>query len=182
MGLNAVDPTFRDVALSKLKLQEHPPSIKLIQALRLSPSTTETGAKVWFEALHGRIAYFSDIELKALSNMSIVPAKSPKTGQMQNYPPNQCYFLTPATSAPGGLSEDDHSPAGKGVQTKLFASVDYKARANALLLALGAKEAPSVDVIAHVLVKDPREFWALAGGRDVFLSELKNTAEQTGCE
>jgi hypothetical protein len=94
--------------------------------------------------------------------MAIVPARNPKTGELSNVPPSRCYFLR----------ED----ASTRVHSKLFASVDFGARANAFLAALGAKDTPSVDEVAHMLLRSPREFWTLADGRDAFLSELRGIA------
>jgi hypothetical protein len=109
------------------------------------------------------VSDFSDAELRTLSSMAIVPAADPQTGtSTRNYPPNQCYFLRP--------------DAGQRVHSKLFASVDFGARANGFLTALGTKEEPSVDEVAQMLVRAPREFWRLAGGRDAFLAELRNIA------
>jgi hypothetical protein len=105
---------------------------------------------------------FSDTELRQLAAMSIVPARSPKTGKLTNVPPSQCYFLREGARA--------------SVHSKLFAYVDFGPRANGFLAALGAKEEPSVDEVAQMLLRSPREFWTLADGRDAFLAELRNIA------
>jgi hypothetical protein len=91
--------------------------------------------------------------------MPIVPARSPQSGALANTAPARVYFLR----------------AG-GVHSRLFASVDLGARANACLAALGAKDAPGADEVAQMLLRDPRAFWALADGREPFLAELRALA------
>lgn len=85
--------------------------------------------------------------------MRIVPTPddSPKPTSTRLSPPNQCYFK-------GESSGQFHS--------KLFVFVDFGTSANSFLKACGTKGEPSVEEIALMLLKDPRQFFQLAEGRD----------------
>lgn len=79
------------------------------------------------------------------------PSDSPKSAGPRLLPPNQCYFK-------GEFSGQFHS--------KLFVFVDFGTSANSFLTACGTKGEPSVEEIALILLRDPREFFQLAEGRD----------------
>jgi hypothetical protein len=55
---------------------------------------------------------------------------------------------------------------GSELHSKLFAFVDFGARANLFLGACGTKEEPSVEDIAQILVADPPRIYKLANGRE----------------
>ena len=84
--------------------------------------------------------------------MRIIPTPddSPKSTGLRLSPPNQCYFK-------GESSGQFHS--------KLFVFVDFGTSANSFLKACGTKGEPSVEEIALILLKDPRQFFELAGGQ-----------------
>ena len=46
----------------------------------------------------------------------------------------------------------------------LFTFVDFGTHANAFLRACGVKNEPTIQEIAQMLVRDPQEFYRLAGG------------------
>jgi len=85
--------------------------------------------------------------------MRIVPTPddSPKSTGARLSPPSQCYFK-------GESSGQFHS--------KLFVFVDFGTSGNSFLKACGTKGEPSVEEIAQMLLKDPRQFFHLAEGRD----------------
>ena len=85
--------------------------------------------------------------------MRIVPTPddSPKSTGPRWLPPNQCYFK-------GESSGQFHS--------KLFVFVDLGTSANSFLKACGTKGEPSVEEIVQILLKNPRQFFDLAEGRD----------------
>lgn len=95
---------------------------------------------------------FSSAELRKLSETPFVPVKSiGDKSVIRRLHPIQCYF-----SGTGGSE----------LHSKLFAFVDFGARANAFLGACGTKQEPSVEEIAQILLADPRRIYQLANGRD----------------
>jgi len=64
-------------------------------------------------------------------------------------PPTQCYL--------GQRSKDKF-------HSKLFKFVDFGAAGNAFLTACGAKQDPSVEELARILLEKPRAFYDLAQG------------------
>jgi hypothetical protein len=95
---------------------------------------------------------FSSAELRKLSETPFVPVKSiGGKSVIRRLQPIQCYF-----SGTGGSE----------LHSKLFAFVDFGARANVFLLTCGTKQEPSVEEIAQILLKDPREIYQLANGRE----------------
>ena len=85
--------------------------------------------------------------------MRIVPTPddSPNSTGPRLSPPNQCYFK---------------GESGGQFHSKLFVFVDFGTSANSFLKACGTKGEPSVEEIALILLKDPRQFFQLAEGRD----------------
>ena len=84
--------------------------------------------------------------------MPFVPVKSVgEKSVIKRQQPIQCYFS-------GTRSSELHS--------KLFAFVDFGARANAFLVACGTKQEPSVEEIAQILLADPQRIYQLANGRE----------------
>jgi len=85
--------------------------------------------------------------------MRIVPTpdNSPKSTGLRLLPPSQCYFK---------------GESGGQFRSKLFVFVDFGTSANSFLKACGTKGEPSVEEIALILLKNPREFFQLAEGRD----------------
>ena len=55
MGFMIVDPSLKGEALMHLKIQEHPPTVKLVNLLRTSPPPTEDIARQWFTTLASRV-------------------------------------------------------------------------------------------------------------------------------
>ena len=95
---------------------------------------------------------FSPAELRKLSEMPFVPVTSTRAkGTMRRLPPTQCFF-----SGTGGSE----------LHSKLFAFVDFGARANVFLAACGTRQEPSVEEIAQILLGNPRRIYELADGRE----------------
>jgi hypothetical protein len=69
-------------------------------------------------------------------------------------PPNQCYFLKEVRDR---------------LHSKLFASVDFGPQANSFLSACGAKDEPSVEEIAVILLTNPQRFWDLCQNEDKYV-------------
>ena len=94
---------------------------------------------------------FSPAELRKLSETPFVPVKSTGDKGIRRLQPIQCYF-----SGTGGSE----------LHSKLFAFVDFGARANVFLGTCGTKQEPSVEEIAQILLADPRRIYQLANGRE----------------
>jgi hypothetical protein len=95
---------------------------------------------------------FSSAELRKLSETPFVPVKSiGDKSIIRSLQPIQCYF-----SGTGGSE----------LHSKLFAFVDFGARANVFLGNCGTKQEPSVEEIAQILLADPRRIYQLANGRE----------------
>jgi hypothetical protein len=166
-----VDPQLLDGAAAKLKLKNHPPASELVTLLERSPPGDEAIARQWFEVLSGRVpgrvlhlypfeavlpfqffVDFSSAELRKLSETPFVPVKSiGDKSIIRRLQPIQCYF-----SGTGGSE----------LHSKLFAFVDFGARANVFLGTCGTKQEPSVEEIAQILLADPRRIYQLANGRE----------------
>jgi hypothetical protein len=93
---------------------------------------------------------FSQTELRKLSKTPFVPFKSSEDNNTKRLQPIQCYSGT----------------AGSELHSKLFAFVDFGARANLFLGACGTKEEPSVEDIAQIIVAEPQRIYKLANGRE----------------
>ena len=157
-----------------LKIQEHPPGPRLVNLLKSTPPRTEDVAKQWFSILASRVTgmlqilsspdfvetnlptAFSTTELKALAQTPIIPVKG-ANGAIRHLPPVQCYFK-------GDSKAQFHS--------KLFTFVDFGTTANTFLSACGVKHEPSVEEIAKILLDNPRQFYALAEGREKYVQGI----------
>ncbi|KAF5355265.1 hypothetical protein D9758_006047 [Tetrapyrgos nigripes] len=159
-GFPVIGPTAKDVSL-KLRIREHPPSAFLVDFLRNTPPKDAAQARRWFEVLAGRVADFSGAQLSQLSQYAMVPASQSEKGTVQHLRPDHCYF---------GRSGQDT------FHSKLFTFVDFGTLANNFLSACGAKQEPSVDEIAQMLLANPHNFYQLAGGPTNFFNELRNIA------
>lgn len=165
-----IDPLIRDIAVSKLKLNSHPPTSEIVALLERSPPSDDTTARQWFEVLSGRVpgtvsqpfrfettlptalVEFSSTELRKLSETPFVPVKSTGVkGAIQRLPPIQCYFS---------------GTEGAELHSMFFSFVDFGSRANAFLAACGTRQEPSVEEIAQILLANPRQFYELANGRE----------------
>jgi hypothetical protein len=166
-----VDPTFRGDAASKLKLINHPPTSKLVRLLEGSPPGDEATARQWFQVLSGRVSGrifylflfesilkfslylidFSPAERRELAYMPFVPVTSTgDEGIIKRLQPNQCFLGT----------------ANSELYSKLFAFLDFGARANVFLGACGARQEPSVEDFAQLLLTESRRIYKLANGRE----------------
>ncbi|EPQ50301.1 hypothetical protein GLOTRDRAFT_82416 [Gloeophyllum trabeum ATCC 11539] len=163
LGYWIVDDSLRADALTKLKIPEHPHPSALVSLLQRKPPQTEAIASEWFAVLASRITAFSAAQLKTLSQMPIVPTRHNvgDKSTIRMLPPSQCYFA--------GDSDGQ-------VHSKLFVYVNFGPQANSFLMACGAKNKPSVDEIAQMMLGDPRRFYSEVGGRPNFLIELRNLA------
>jgi Protein of unknown function (DUF3684) len=166
-----VDPTLPDGTARKLKLNIHPPTSKLVTLLKGSPPGDEATAREWFQVLSGRVSGrifylflfgsvlyisrypvdFSPAELRGLLDTPFVPVKSTgDQGTIKSLQPCRCFI--------GAASSELYS--------KLFAFVDFGARANVFLGACGAKQEPSVEDFTQLLLAEPQRIYELAGGRE----------------
>jgi len=84
----------------------------------------------------------------------MIPMSQPKAS-VRFLQPTQCYF--------GRAAQDNF-------HSKLFTFVDFGPLANNFLMACGAKQEPSVDEIAQMLLTDPFKFYDLAGGPNKYVS------------
>ncbi|KAJ7874669.1 hypothetical protein B0H14DRAFT_2717085 [Mycena olivaceomarginata] len=159
-------PDSHAEAALKLKIQQHPPTSRLVTLLGATPPKSEVEARKWFSVLATRISDFSKTELARLSQISIVPTRSvdPKApaGSLRWLPPTQCFF---------GSSDGSAT-----FHSKLFVFVDFGTAANGFLSACGTKHSPSIEEVSLMLLADPHRFYELADGPSNFLSELRNLA------
>jgi hypothetical protein len=166
-----VDPTLQDGAASKLKLNKHPPTSELVTLLKRSPPGDEAIARQWFQALSSCVSGiifhlflfesvlnfshylvdFSPAERRELPYTPFVPVKpTGDNGIIKKLQPNQCFL----------------GAANSELYSKLFAFVDFGARANVFLGACGARQEPSVEDFAQLLLAEPRRIYKLANGRE----------------
>jgi len=83
--------------------------------------------------------------------MPFVPVTSTEVkGIIKRLQPNQCFL----------------GEANSELYSKLFAFVDFGARANVFLAACGARQEPSVEDFAQLLLAEPRRIYELANGRE----------------
>ena len=154
--------TDREVLVSQLGVEQHPPPTMLLSQLRPRPQD-EKVASQWFECLadcipsghlpvfvslaaQAPIPGFSEDHFSELSRMQIVPTKS--SGHLQWVFPTQCYLSKP---------KDEFI-------RNLFIFVDFGENANRFLNACGSKNEPSVRDVVESLIDDPERFYELAGG------------------
>lgn len=162
LGFSVVEDAFRDIAVSKLGLKEHPPATRIVALLEKTSPQDQNVARRWFEILAGHVADFSSSQLSIISGLPIVPTQvEPGSQALRWLSPSQCYLG-------GALKGQFHS--------KLFVFVDFGPSANSFLSACGSKQEPSVEEVASILVADPRKFYDLAGGYENYLVELRNLA------
>jgi Protein of unknown function (DUF3684) len=166
-----VDPTLQDGVASKLKLNKHPPTSELVNLLKRSPPADEATARQWFQVLSGRVSGrifylflfesvlsfshylidFSSAELRELPDTPFVPVKSTgDEGIIKRLQPNQCFLGAPNSE----------------LYSKLFAFVDFGARAHVFLGTSGARQEPSFEDFAQLLLAEPRRIYKLANGRE----------------
>ncbi|KIJ62083.1 hypothetical protein HYDPIDRAFT_176650 [Hydnomerulius pinastri MD-312] len=161
LGFSVVQTSYRDAAVSKLGVQEHPPTSMLLAMLEKTPPPNEATARKWFEILSERIPSFTPSQLVILSRMLIVPTKGSNAQPVRWLTPTQCYL--------GGSTKGEF-------HSKLFVFVDLGPVANRFLSACGSKNEPSVEEVAEILIADPDKFYELTGGYENFLAELRNLA------
>ncbi|TFK44587.1 hypothetical protein BDQ12DRAFT_730629 [Crucibulum laeve] len=163
MGFLAIHPNLQANA-TKLKIRDHPSTSQLVALLEKTPPQNQTEARTWFTLLSGRVHDFGPAELRRLSNINIVPVNPEKgaAGPTIRYlPPTQCYLGIQSKGA---------------FHSKLFVFVDFGTAGNAFLTACGAKQEPSVEELAKVLLANPHHFYELSQGAPNFLAELRNIA------
>ncbi|KAJ7251757.1 hypothetical protein B0H12DRAFT_1118770 [Mycena haematopus] len=148
-----VPPSSHPDAALKLKVQQHPPTSRLISLLGTTPPKSEDEARKWFSVLAIRISDFSNTELGRLSQLSMVPTRpvDPKApaGSLRWLPPTQCFF-----------GSDERS----SFHSKLFVFVDFGTAANGFLSACGTKHSPSIEEVSLMLLANPHRFYELANG------------------
>jgi hypothetical protein len=94
---------------------------------------------------------FSLAQLQDLTRTPFIPVKSiGDKGIIRRLQPNQCFL---------GAAKSE-------LYSKLFACLDFGARANVFLKACGAMQEPSVEDFARLLLAEPRRVYNLAGGRE----------------
>ncbi|RXW23364.1 hypothetical protein EST38_g2483 [Candolleomyces aberdarensis] len=155
-GLNflVLDPKHQKDA-SKLQVAAHPSPHQLVQLLRILPPKDAAEAERWFTVISTRLSEFSKAHLQELSDTRFVPTKS---GHLS---PNQCYI--------GAQSSNS-------VHSSLFTFVNFGNVANSFLMACGARQEPSIEEIAKILLEDPARYYKLCGEPDRYLQELRNLA------
>ncbi|TCD69784.1 hypothetical protein EIP91_006320 [Steccherinum ochraceum] len=170
LGFATVNSILRPEDVSKLRVQDHPPTTRLVEILQNTPPDDPQVARTWFQAMGVRVSDFSSSQLTTLSSLPFVPVEQPGSQQgriVKSKPsirlmaPSQCYFKGESNAQ---------------VHSKLFVFVDFGPGANIFLTACGTKREPSVEEIARILLDNPRRFFDLAEGRDNFLIELRNIA------
>ncbi|KAJ2913257.1 hypothetical protein MD484_g7175, partial [Candolleomyces efflorescens] len=140
---------------SKLQVATHPHPYALVQLLRTRPPKDAAEAEKWFTVISTRLSEFSKSHLQEMSEARFVPTKS---GHLS---PSQCFI--------GAQSSNS-------VHSSLFTFVNFGNVANSFLMACGAKQEPSIEEIAKILLEDPARYYKLCGEPDRYLQELRNLA------
>ncbi|KAG8964407.1 hypothetical protein FRC03_001808 [Tulasnella sp. 419] len=170
MGFSLVEQEFRNDALTKLRIENHPPIRSIMNILLNSPPEAPEVAQKYFEYLTNRLADFSSTDYDTLRQALIVPAMPPENSALEKRPriimarPGECFF------------KSDRETSTSKIHAKLFTFVDFGSRANIFLRACGVKDQPSVQEVVTLLVKDPKRFLDLAGSPTGYLEQLRNIA------
>ncbi|KAL5514880.1 hypothetical protein ACEPAG_2196 [Sanghuangporus baumii] len=163
-GFLVVQPGIRHDARDKLKLKHYPPTSLILPILEKSSPQEPSISRTWFEELASHITEFTPSQLKKLSELPIIPVNQPSAAekkQIRMLAPKDCYFKREGS---------------ENLQSKLFTFVDFGAKANTFLSACGTKHEPSIEEVVQILLKDPKRFYHLSGGKDSYLMELRNIA------
>lgn len=169
LGFLVLHPDIQADAV-KLQVRDHPTTAQLVELLQSGRPNDQEVANKWFNVLSvrvsgssafislsprvilNRIIDFSRLELSKLSETPFVPVPTPPGAvgpTMRWLVPAQCYL--------GQRSKEKF-------HSKLFVFVDFGAAGNAFLTACGARQEPSVEELAKILLENPRRFWELAQG------------------
>ncbi|KAJ3533672.1 hypothetical protein NMY22_g7241 [Coprinellus aureogranulatus] len=172
LGFLVLDSSYQKDA-DKLQVNAHPSPSQLLQLLRQRPPKDVAEATKWFPIISTRLsgewtkleasqpklmvrgADFSNSNLHELSQIPFVPTAS---GRLQ---PSQCYI--------GNQSNNS-------IHSALFTFVDFGSIGNSFLMACGAKQEPSIEEIARVLLESPAKYYQLCGDPERYLQELRNVA------
>ncbi|KAF9451267.1 hypothetical protein P691DRAFT_796992 [Macrolepiota fuliginosa MF-IS2] len=163
LGFLVLHPSIQAEA-TKLQVREHPTTSQLIDLLQQTRPNDPDEARKWYSTLSVRVSEFSRSQLAKLSETAFVPVHTPPGmigPTMRWLVPTQCYL--------GQRSKEKF-------HSQLFVFVDFGMAGNAFLTACGAKQEPSVDELAKILLEDPRRFYELAQGPSNFLNEIRNIA------
>lgn len=161
LGFLVLDPKHQKDA-SKLQVAAHPQPHTLVQLLKIRPPKDAAEAERWFTVISTRLSgaitcacrdalvtffrlEFSKAHLQEMSEARFVPTKS---GYLS---PSQCFI--------GAQSSNS-------VHSSLFTFVNFGNVANSFLMACGAKQEPSIEEIAKILLEDPARYYKLCGEPD----------------
>ncbi|KAH8828511.1 hypothetical protein DL96DRAFT_1603553 [Flagelloscypha sp. PMI_526] len=157
MNFKIVQPHIEKDAIAKLKLQQHPPVILLMNLLKSTPPKDVEQARQWFSVLAGRT--FVRPSLRNLVLSLIVPIE--EKGVIRRVAPRQCFF---------------NNPRSASFHSSLFTFIDFGTKGNTFLSACGTQREPSVEQLALKLLENPLNFYKLTGGPQNYYRELTNIA------
>ncbi|KAG8927833.1 hypothetical protein FRC02_007726 [Tulasnella sp. 418] len=173
MGFSVVKTELREVALSKLRIRDHPSTQSILNVLLETPPSTPQIAQSYFGYLARRIADFSETDYVVLRQAPIIPVV-PVTGDLS---PNGGLSLTMAKPCECIFKNSSFSTT----HAKLFMAVDFGSKASIFLTACGIKDRPDMKDIITLLLQDPERFLKAVGSIDVYLEELRNIAAYQEC-
>ncbi|KAF5326190.1 hypothetical protein D9611_000170 [Ephemerocybe angulata] len=155
LGFLILDPAYQKDA-SKLQVEAHPPPAQLIQLLKTKPPKDIAQATKWFNIISPRLPEFSSSQLQTLSQTAFVPTK------IGHLVPSSCYI--------GAQSNNS-------IHAALFTFVNFGGFANSFLMACGAKQEPTIEEIAKIILESPSRYFKLCGeDAERYLQELRNLA------
>lgn len=170
MGFPVIESRFQAEAHLVLKLAKQPPTSSIVPILIHHPPKDAESATRIFGYLANRVTGklltisswvsllsphfdpdFTPSQLAQLRAANIIPIPMQLTSGTDT-----STLIKPADCYIGQSSIQFHSA--------LFTFVDFGIHANAFLRACGVKNEPTIQEIAQMLVRDPQEFYRLAGG------------------
>ncbi|KAE8214368.1 hypothetical protein CF327_g2231 [Tilletia walkeri] len=169
LGFDVVDSSvFTTVDVARFKVRENPDPNALITRLLRSPIKDKARAQQIFEYF-ASVSTFTSSHYQFLRDKSFIPVARPTKGstadgqdQITLVAPILAYF---GSSRVANLSYKD-----------VFIFVDFGETAGYFLRNCGVTDEPTIEEVAAKLVRDPRNFYALAGSSDSYLDILRQIA------
>ncbi|CDZ96200.1 Transcription factor Opi1 [Phaffia rhodozyma] len=159
LGFSVVASSIREVPVLPLLVDMDPKASALVDALISKAPQNVTHAQEIFEYLASRLSTFDHVSLKRLNTVPFIPAH--KTGSIKLHRSNEVYFV-------------NHDASSSSMYKALFVYVDFGAKGNTFLRAIGVQAEPSPTEVAKMVIKDPRVVLDLAGTPELYLDVLRN--------
>ncbi|CAD6935683.1 unnamed protein product [Tilletia controversa] len=169
LGFDVVDSSlFTTIDVARFKVRENPDPNALITRLLRSPTKDKVRAQQIFEYF-ASVSTFGSNHYQFLRDKNFIPvarpAKDPKGNvkdEITLVAPIVAFF---GSSRVASLSYKD-----------VFLFVDFGEKAGYFLRNCGVTDEPTIEEVAAKLVRDPRNFYTLAGSSDNYLDILRQIA------